>query len=158
MATNLIKLSNMEEWEKLYNSDKGLVIDFTATWCGPCKMISPIFNALSEKFNNLIFVKVDVDEFEELVSRMDISAMPTFKCILNKNIEHTLCGADVKELKLILNKFNEKIIVESKNSNQLKIDLLEKIRNDINSLNDIDDIDNLIYDLIDLKRLLSKKN
>jgi thiol-disulfide isomerase/thioredoxin len=41
-----------------------IIVDFTATWCGPCKMISPYFAELSEKFTNLIFVKCDVDEVE----------------------------------------------------------------------------------------------
>jgi thioredoxin 1 len=39
-----------------------IVVDFTATWCGPCRVMSPIFVELSKKYTNLIFLKVDVDE------------------------------------------------------------------------------------------------
>jgi thioredoxin 1 len=41
-----------------------VVVDFTATWCGPCRLMAPIFTELSKKFENLIFLKVDVDEVQ----------------------------------------------------------------------------------------------
>ncbi len=57
---------------------EGLVlIDFYATWCGPCKMLSPIVDELSEEVTNAKFFKVDVDENEELVEMFNIEAMPT---------------------------------------------------------------------------------
>lgn len=47
---------------QILNNNKYVVIDFTATWCGPCRMITPILEQLSTKFENVVFVKVDVDE------------------------------------------------------------------------------------------------
>jgi len=58
--------------------DKAVVIDFFATWCGPCKVIAPEFVRLSEIYTNAVFLKVDVDELEELASEYDISSLPTF--------------------------------------------------------------------------------
>jgi len=43
-----------------------VVVDFTATWCGPCRLMAPIFAELSKKFENLLFLKVDVDEVQVL--------------------------------------------------------------------------------------------
>lgn len=41
-----------------------MIVDFTATWCGPCRMIAPFFQELSEKYPGLVFLKVDVDQCE----------------------------------------------------------------------------------------------
>jgi thiol-disulfide isomerase/thioredoxin len=43
-----------------------IVVDFTASWCGPCKLMAPVFAELSRKFGQLVFVKVDVDEVQVL--------------------------------------------------------------------------------------------
>ncbi|KIH66849.1 thioredoxin, partial [Ancylostoma duodenale] len=60
------------------NPDSLVVIDFYATWCGPCKIMGPKFLKLSNEFTSVVFVKVDVDESEDIVSRFDIKVMPTF--------------------------------------------------------------------------------
>ena len=104
----LITLENNVEWDSLYNSDKKLVVDFTATWCGPCQHIAPMFKDLSDEFKDLTFIKVDVDKFEDIVTDMNISCMPTFHFIYNQKILNTLSGADEDELKkytLLLNEY-----------------------------------------------------
>ncbi|XP_070785990.1 thioredoxin-like [Enoplosus armatus] len=60
--------------------DKLVVVDFTATWCGPCKQIGPVFEkeSLEPENANVIFLKVDVDEAEDVSSECKISCMPTF--------------------------------------------------------------------------------
>ena len=102
---NLIVLENDEQWDKLYNSDKKLVLDFTATWCGPCKLLSPVIKLLCEKFPNLTFVQIDVDEFEELVANREISCMPTIQFVHNKEIKNTVQGLDVDTIVNLVNKF-----------------------------------------------------
>ncbi|KAF3444749.1 hypothetical protein FNV43_RR14442 [Rhamnella rubrinervis] len=71
-----------ERWQLHFNelkdSSKLMVIDFTATWCGPCKMMAPIFNALSTKFTDVDFVKIDVDELSGVAQDFGVQAMPTF--------------------------------------------------------------------------------
>ena len=56
-----------------------LLVDFTASWCGPCKMIGPYFEELAAKFQNVVFVKVDVDDLDDIAAECGISAMPTFQ-------------------------------------------------------------------------------
>ncbi|XP_026867302.1 thioredoxin [Electrophorus electricus] len=57
-----------------------VVVDFTATWCGPCQIIAPFFKALSENPDNknVVFLKVDVDEAADVAALCGISCMPTF--------------------------------------------------------------------------------
>merc|ERR1711869_46266 len=59
--------------------DKLVVVDFTATWCGPCQRIAPVFAKLAEEMPDIVFVKVDVDENEETAGACGIQAMPTFQ-------------------------------------------------------------------------------
>jgi len=73
--------------------DKLVVIDFTATWCGPCQRIAPVFVKLAEEMPDVVFMKVDVDENEAISSRYGISAMPTFKILKNKEVVKELVGA-----------------------------------------------------------------
>lgn len=54
------------------------VVDFYADWCGPCQMFAPTFEALSEQFTDVKFMKVNVEEHEDLGAQMDIRAVPTF--------------------------------------------------------------------------------
>ncbi|KAH7532603.1 hypothetical protein FEM48_Zijuj04G0038900 [Ziziphus jujuba var. spinosa] len=82
-----------ERWQLHFNevkeSNKLVVIDFSATWCGPCKLMEPIFNALSSKFTDVDFVKIDVDE---------LSAMPTFVLVKKGKEVDRLIGAKKEEL------------------------------------------------------------
>lgn len=69
MAGGKVKaIHSKAEWDGVHeeakNSSQVVVVDFSATWCGPCRMISPYFDELSTQFEKLIFVKVDVDEVD----------------------------------------------------------------------------------------------
>ncbi|PIO62762.1 thioredoxin, partial [Teladorsagia circumcincta] len=71
---------DVEEFDQLLNdsADSLIVIDFYATWCGPCKIMGPKFTKMSSEYPTVVFVKIDVDETEDVVSRFDIKVMPTF--------------------------------------------------------------------------------
>merc|ERR1739842_48612 len=63
--------------------DKVVAIDFTASWCPPCKMIGPKFEAMESQFPNVVMVKCDVDENKETSAHVGIQCMPTFKFFKN---------------------------------------------------------------------------
>lgn len=75
-----------------------VVIDFFATWCGPCKRIAPAFEKLATSLPGITFLKVDVDESPELVTFYDISAMPTFVFLKDGKELKRVEGADMASL------------------------------------------------------------
>jgi len=78
--------------------DKKVLIDFHATWCGPCKKIAPAFIELANKYPDIVFLKVDVDEAEKIAESFSVSSLPTF-LFLNKGDEwKQVIGADLNEL------------------------------------------------------------
>eukprot|EP00835_Amoeboradix_gromovi_P000932 NODE_35_length_31537_cov_0.293403.p14 type:complete len:173 gc:universal NODE_35_length_31537_cov_0.293403:26794-27312(+) len=81
-----------------------LIVDFTATWCGPCKAIAPTFEALSKEFTSLKFVKVDVDKSPDISKKYGVTAMPTFKVIENSVAIDELTGASPSGLRNLCDK------------------------------------------------------
>lgn len=77
---------------------KLVVVDFTATWCGPCQRISPFFEQFPAKYPRAVFLKVDVDKCQETAAAQGVSAMPTFIFYRNKSKIDRLQGADVNGL------------------------------------------------------------
>lgn len=86
--------------------DKKVIIDFYADWCGPCKRIAPVFVELDEKFPNILFLKVNVDEAEELAQGFEITSLPTFVFLDNGNIFYKMEGANLNEVITTLEQLN----------------------------------------------------
>ncbi|KAH7916467.1 thioredoxin-like protein [Hygrophoropsis aurantiaca] len=70
------------------------VIDFHATWCGPCHAIAPTFESLSKQYTNVNFLKCDVDAARDVASAYSVSAMPTFIFLNGTTVVQTIRGAD----------------------------------------------------------------
>ena len=63
--------------ETIRNSDKPVVVDFWATWCGPCQMLAPVIEELDNSRDDLVVGKVDVDEEPALAMRFQVASIPT---------------------------------------------------------------------------------
>lgn len=88
--------------------DKLVVVDFFATWCGPCKVIAPKLEEFQAKYaEKILVVKVDVDECEDLAAKYNISSMPTFLFIKNKNVVDQFSGANAEKLESFIKKHTE---------------------------------------------------
>ena len=81
-----------QEYEALAVSAELLVIDFYATWCGPCKMLAPVLEEVAAKYPDVTFVKVNVDEEEDLARKFRISVIPTLVFIKNGEAVKTSTG------------------------------------------------------------------
>eukprot|EP00294_Goniomonas_avonlea_P014562 CAMPEP_0114549126 /NCGR_PEP_ID=MMETSP0114-20121206/5359_1 /TAXON_ID=31324 /ORGANISM="Goniomonas sp, Strain m" /LENGTH=156 /DNA_ID=CAMNT_0001733783 /DNA_START=17 /DNA_END=487 /DNA_ORIENTATION=- len=92
--------SEDEEMTKLLAGDKPVVVDWFATWCGPCKNIAPLFAELSAEYaDRAVFVKADVDKLQGSAATAKIEAMPTFQVYQNGKAVATIKGADPAALK-----------------------------------------------------------
>ncbi|PWZ57136.1 Thioredoxin H2-2 [Zea mays] len=87
-----------EQWAAHKSSSKLMVIDFSASWCGPCRFIEPAFKELASRFTDAIFIKVDVDELAEVARTWKVEAMPTFVLVKDGKEVGRVIGAKKDEL------------------------------------------------------------
>ncbi|KAH9830499.1 putative thioredoxin [Rhodofomes roseus] len=95
-------ISSLAQFQEIISRDKPSVFDFWATWCGPCKQISPIFEKLAEQFPGADFYKVDVDEQGEVAQEVGIRAMPTFTVFKSGQKVKELVGANPGALQSLI--------------------------------------------------------
>ena len=89
-----------EELRKGNETKKLIVVDFTASWCGPCRFIAPVLAELAKKTPDVIFLKVDVDELKKVAEDWAVEAMPTFVFLKEGKIVDKVVGAKKDELVL----------------------------------------------------------
>ena len=94
---SVLKITSENFEEEVLKSDKKVLIDFYADWCGPCKMMSPIIDQIAEEKAEQIKVgKVNVDENQELAMEYDVMSIPTIIIINNGEVEKTFIGVTDK--------------------------------------------------------------
>ena len=94
----LTHVTTQDDYDKeVKGADKTVVIDFWAEWCGPCKMLGPIFEALSDEYEDVKFVKIDVDEAEEVASQFNIMSIPTLAIVKDGEVVEQQAGALTKD-------------------------------------------------------------
>ena len=103
---NIIHIGSEEAFDKLISDDTPVLVDFWATWCGPCRMIAPIVEEIAAQYaGKAIVAKVDVDEQGELAQRYRIMNIPTLLLFKQGEIVDKAIGARPKAaLEQMLNK------------------------------------------------------
>ena len=90
MSEIILTADNFDETLK---SDKPVLVDFFATWCGPCQMMSPLVSKLADEHKEIIVGKLNVDDARSIAERYHVMSIPTFMLFRNGNLANKAVGA-----------------------------------------------------------------
>ena len=94
----IIEIKDSEQFKKeVLNEEKTVFVDFYATWCMPCKAMSPVIEEIAKEYKEVKFVKVDVDENEEIALEYNVMSIPTMIIMKNGKVTKTFIGLTSKE-------------------------------------------------------------
>ena len=102
----VISLKDQEHFDELINSNRKVVFDFTAKWCGPCKRIASCVRSMARKYSKIKVIKVDVDDHETLTINLKIRSMPTFLFYINGEDYQQLSSSDETSIYNTFSEFN----------------------------------------------------
>jgi thioredoxin 1 len=99
-GSKIKEITSTEQWDEITNSKGPTVVQFTAVWCPPCKMIAPFLEDLAGKHTDVDFVKIDIDNpaVSSTVSDFSVAAVPTFVSLRGDTRVHAFSGADRNQL------------------------------------------------------------
>ena len=87
-----IEITNENFEREVIGSDKPVLIVFWAEWCGPCRMLSPVIDGIAEERDDVKFVKINVDECEELAAQFDVMSIPMLVVMDKGEVKTTSVG------------------------------------------------------------------
>ena len=87
---------NKSNFEEIKNSEKPVLLDFYADWCGPCRMVGPVIDEIAEERDDIVVGKVNVDEEEELAGQFGVFSIPTLLVLKGGKVVNQSTGAKPK--------------------------------------------------------------
>ena len=90
---SLLHVTKQTFEREVLNSEKPVLVDFFATWCGPCRMVGPILEEIAEEREDIKIVKIDVDQEPELAAQYGVASIPTLFVIEKGQIKNQALGA-----------------------------------------------------------------
>ena len=87
---------NKSNFEEIKNSEKPVLLDFYADWCGPCRMVGPVIDEIAEERDDVVVGKINVDEEDELASQFGVYSIPTLVVIKGGKVVSQESGATPK--------------------------------------------------------------
>ena len=103
---SVLKITNANFEAEVLNSDKPVLLDFWASWCGPCHMIAPVIDKLAEERLDVKFGKINVDEEPQLAAQFGVVSIPTLVVMDGGAIVNMAVGARPKEMILEMLNFD----------------------------------------------------
>lgn len=94
-----IEVNKVKFSEEVINTDKPVLVDFWAPWCGPCKMVAPVVEDISKEYSDkLKVVKVNVDENAEIAGKYQVVNIPTLMLFKDGDVINTMVGFQPKSI------------------------------------------------------------
>lgn len=104
IGMNVLTITKENFEKEVMKSDKLVLLDFWATWCGPCRMVSPVVDEIAREVASIKVGKINVDEQQELAAQFKVMSIPTLAVVKNGKVVQTSIGAKPKAS--ILNMIN----------------------------------------------------
>ncbi|MEG2354109.1 MAG: thioredoxin [Clostridium sp.] len=101
----MLEVNNSNFMKEVLSEDRLVVADFWASWCGPCKMLSPVLEEISSEMKNVKFVKINIDENPSLAQQFRIASVPTLMVFKAGDLKNKIVGFKPKhEIKELVNR------------------------------------------------------
>ena len=91
-------LSKLEDFVNIIKEDKNVLVDFNATWCGPCRMMGRVIEDIEEEEKDITFLKVDTDEFPEIAQQFGVMSIPTMVAFQDSKRKYFTIDGQLEEV------------------------------------------------------------